>query len=183
MRREIGVGSAGNVVCFTWSDAKLRMAGVALAIGAVPVSIGCVVPGPLVQGLCLVCLAGIGWLAHWLGQRIATRSVVLSIDARGILDNRLTPERIAWQDIAAIWPADVSRSYVVDIELRWPDEMLACARGSVRLGAALQKGYGVPAVTISMLLLDGTVGEFIDVVARWRPDLLHPSNRRRQQAE
>ena len=40
-----------------------------------------------------------------------------------------------------------------------------------------QIGYGVPAVTISMLLLEGNVAELLNAVAQYRPDLLHDSNR------
>jgi hypothetical protein len=53
-------------------------------------------------------------------------------------------------------------------ETRWP----------VRIGAYCQIGYGVPAVTISMLLLEGNVSEMLDAVAQYRPDLLHNTNRR-----
>jgi hypothetical protein len=44
--------------------------------------------------------------------------------------------------------------------------------------AYCQIGYGVPAVTISMLLLKGNVSEVLDAVAQYRPDLLHHTNRR-----
>jgi hypothetical protein len=52
-------------------------------------------------------------------------------------------------------------------ETRWP----------VRIGAYCQMGYGVPAVTISMLLLDGNVSEMLEAIAQYRPDLLHDTNR------
>jgi hypothetical protein len=48
----------------------------------------------------------------------------------------------------------------------------------VRIGALCQRGYAVPAITISMLLLEGRVGDLLDVVAQFRPELLHRQNQR-----
>ena len=85
---------------------------------------------------------------------------------------------IEWQEIEAIWSVDTDRSHTVDIKLRWPKITLTETRWPVRIGAYCQIGYGVPAVTISMLLLDGNASEMLDAVAQYRPDLLHYTNRR-----
>jgi hypothetical protein len=66
---------------------------------------------------------------------------------------------------------------VVDIRLRWPKATLAGPRWPVRIGAHCQTGYGVPAITISLLLLEGNVAEMLEAVAQYRPDLLHHTNR------
>ena len=63
---------------------------------------------------------------------------------------------------------------------RWPKTTLAGTRWLVRIGALCQLGYGVPAVTISMLLLEGNISELLAAVAQYRPDLLHHSNRERR---
>jgi hypothetical protein len=115
---------------------------------------------------------------HCLSRRASAEAPVLSVDQRGILDHRLMPRYIEWQEIAAICPVDANRHNVIDIELRWPKFTLAETRWPVRIGAYCQTGYGVPAVTISMLLLDGNVSEMLDAVAQYRPDLLHHTNRR-----
>jgi hypothetical protein len=83
--------------------------------------------------------------------------------------------RIACESIC---PVSTERSHVVDIMLRWPRVTLGKTRWPVRIGAYCQAGYGVPAVTINMLLLEGNVSEMLDAVARYRPDLLHCTNRR-----
>jgi hypothetical protein len=101
---------------------------------------------------------------------------VLTIDARGILNRRLMSKPIEWQEIEAICPVNVERSHVVDLKLRWPAATLAQARWAVRIGAACQKGYGVPAVTLSMLLLEGNVSDLLYAIALHRSDLLHHSN-------
>jgi hypothetical protein len=102
---------------------------------------------------------------------------VLSIDPQGILDHRLMSRRIAWQEIAWICRVDVHKSQVVDLVLCWPDVTLRGAPWRVRIGGSSQKGFGVPAVTISMLLLDGNVGDALHAIATYRPDLLHRTNR------
>jgi hypothetical protein len=163
---------------FAWSLAKIRIAGFTLLGVATMPTIAFVVSPPSVRWLCLAWLAGVGALVHYLGRRASSDAIVLSVDQRGIFDRRLMSRHIAWQEIAAICPVNTGRSHVVDIALRWPKITLAQTRLPVRIGAHLQGGYGVPAVTISMLLLDGSVSELLAAVARYRPDLLHHTNRR-----
>jgi hypothetical protein len=171
-------GHQAGQVGFTWSHAKIRTAGFILLGVTIPAALGFAVSPPLVRWLCLAWLAGIAALVHGLGRRASSDAVVVSVDERGILDRRLMPRHITWQEIAAICPADTGRSRVIDIVLRWPNTTLAQTRFPVRVGAHVQAGFGVPAVTISMLLLDGDVSELLEAVARYRPDLLHPTNRR-----
>ena len=113
-----------------------------------------------------------------LSRRANDGAVVLSVDRRGILDHRLISRHIAWQEIKAIWPVNADRNHTIDIELRWPETTLRDTRWSVRVGAYCQMGYGVPAVTISMLLLDGSVSDLLNAIAQYRPDLLDYSNLR-----
>jgi len=51
--------------------------------------------------------------------------------------------------------------------------MLRGAPRLVRIGGPCQNGFGVPAVPISMLLLDGSVGDALAAIALHRPDLLN----------
>jgi hypothetical protein len=163
---------------FSWSRAKLRIVALVLLFAAAPAALGFAASSPVVNGLSLAWLLIISLLMDRLGRRAAACPVVLSVDHLGILDLRLMPRRIAWQEIAAIYPVDLDRAHVVDLELRWPETTLAGARWRVRIGACCQRAYGVPAVTISMLLLDGDVRDLLDMVARRRPDLLDATNRR-----
>jgi hypothetical protein len=168
-----------QVVSFTWSIFKIRIAGLVLLGTAMPAA-GCfALAPPFVQWLCLAWLAGVAFLMHGLSRRARSDAVVLSVDQRGILDRRLMPQHIEWHDIRAVCPTDIGRAHVVDIALRWPRSTLRKARWSVRIGGHCQSGYGVPAITISTLLLEGDVAQLLEAVARWRPDLLHHSNRQR----
>jgi hypothetical protein len=163
---------------FVWSRAKLRVAGLVLAAVATPAATAFAAPAPFVKWLCLAWLCGIAVLMLGLSRRANDGAVVLSVDRRGILDHRLISRPIAWQEIKAIWPVNADRSHTIDIELRWPKTTLRDARWSVRVGAYCQIGYGVPAVTISMLLLDGGVSDLLNAIAQYRPDLLDYSNLR-----
>jgi len=162
---------------FVWSPAKIRVAALGLFVGALPAGVAFALAGPFEQWLCLGWLAGIVVLLDGLGRRASEANAVLSVDARGIFDRRLMTRRIAWQEIAGICPVNVDRSHTIDIRLRWPVATLAGTRLLVRVGALCQIGYGVPAVTISMVLLDGAVADVLDAVAQYRPDLLHHVNR------
>jgi hypothetical protein len=162
---------------FGWSRSKIRVAGFVLLAVAVPAAAGFALPVPSVQWLCLGWLACVAFLAHGLSRRACQDSVVLRVDQHGILDRRLMPRHIKWQEIEAICPVDTERNHTVDIRLHWPKSTLGETRLSVRIGAFCQLGYGIPAVTISLLLLDGSVSEMVEAIAQHRPDLLHPTNR------
>jgi len=162
---------------FGWSHAKIRRAAFILLAAAAPAVIGFWVPIPFIKWLCLAWLAGLALLMQGLSRRACADMIVLSVDHAGILDLRLMSRHISWQEIAAIWPVKTDRSHVIDVELRWPKVTLGEARWRVRMGAYCQIAYGVPAVTLSMVLLDGNVSDLLKSVAQYRPDLLHRTNR------
>jgi hypothetical protein len=162
---------------FAWSVGKIRMAAFVLLAAAAPGVIGFWTPFPFIKWLCLAWLAGVALLMHGLSRRACAEMVVLSVDETGILDHRLMSKHIGWEEIAAIWPVKTDRSHVIDVELRWPKATLEAARWRVRMGAYCQLAYGVPAVTVSMVLLDGNVSDLLKAVAQYRPDLLHCTNR------
>jgi hypothetical protein len=164
--------------CFMWSPSKIRIACLVLFGAATPAAASFAVSVSFVRWLCLAWLAGVALLFHCLSRRASADTVVLSVDQRGIFDRRLMSRHIEWQEIEAICPINADRSHVVDIKLRWPKITLGETRWPVRIGAHCQTIYGVPAVTISMLLLEGNVSEMLDAVAQYRPDLLHYTNRR-----
>jgi hypothetical protein len=172
-----GIAERPRATSFMWSLAKIRVACLVLLGATTPAVAAFAVCGPFVKWFCLAWLVGVAFLIHCLSRRASADTVVLSVDQRGILDHRLMPRYIEWQEISAICPVDANRNHVVDIELRWPKITLAETRWPVRIGAYCQTGYGVPAVTISMLLLEGNVSEVLDAVAKYRADLLHHTNR------
>jgi|RhiMethySRZTD1v2_1073278.scaffolds.fasta_scaffold1198020_2 hypothetical protein len=163
---------------FVWSHAKIRIASLVLATVATPAAAAFTAPAPFVKWFCLVWLCGIAVLMEGLNRRANDGAVVLSVDRHGILDHRLISRHIAWQEIKTIWPVNADRNHTIDVELRWPETTLRDTRWSVRVGAYCQIGYGVPAVTISMLLLDGSVSDLLNAIAQYRPDLLDYSNLR-----
>jgi hypothetical protein len=165
---------------FAWSLAKVRTASLLLAAAAVPAAAGLAAAAPGVRWLSVAWLLAVAILMEGLSRRAGADTVVLSVDRYGILDRRLMPRRIAWQEIETICPVDTDRSHTVDIALRWPAATLRETRWPVRVGAYCQTGYGIPAVTISMLLLDGSVSDLLDAMARFRPDLIDCTNRRAQ---
>jgi hypothetical protein len=157
--------------------AKLRLASLILASLVLPTGVGFALSGPAGRWFFLTGLVSVAALMHGLVRRSDPATVVLSIDHRGILDRRLMARRIAWQEIAAVCRVDIRRSQVVDLVLSWPDDTLRGTPWLVRIGGPCQTGFDVPAVTISMLLLNGSVGDALHAIAMHRPDLLHKTNR------
>jgi hypothetical protein len=162
---------------FGWSHSKIRIACFVLLAVVAPATAGFAVAIPFVKWICLAWLAGIALLMQGLRQRAYDDRAVLWVDQRGIFDRRLMSRHINWQEIEAICPVNTDRNHTVDIKLRWPKSTLGETRWPDRVGAYCQVGYDVPAVTISLLLLDGSVSEMLDAIAQHRPDLLHYTNR------
>ncbi len=177
---EPGNTSHAGGTSFVWSLPKIHIASLILLGAATPAVVGFILPTPFLHWLSLVWLLGVALLMHGLKRRAADDAIVLSVDERGILDRRLMTRHIEWQEIEAICPVDTSRNHTADIRLRWPKATLQQTRWLVRIGAHCQTGYGVPAVTISMLLLERNVSELLGAVAKYRPDLLHYTNRAAQ---
>jgi hypothetical protein len=160
---------------FSWSIEKLRFAAIVLVAAALPAAILAMAAPVAVRVLGLAWLFAIARLAHGIARRATSGATVLMIDQSGILDLRLMPRRIGWHEIETVFPVNIDRSRVVDVSLRWPDITLAGTRWLTRLGAIIQQAYGVPAITISMLLLDGQVADLLAAIARYRPDLVPAS--------
>jgi hypothetical protein len=165
--------------CFSWSIEKLRVAAFVLVAAALPAAILVTASAAAVRVLGLAWLFAIARLAHSIAHRATSRTAVLMIDQSGILDLRLMSRRIGWHEIKTVFPVNLDRSRVVDLGLRWPGSTLAGTRWLTRLGAIIQETFGVPAITISMLLLDGQVADLLAAIARYRPDLVSVSTMRR----
>jgi hypothetical protein len=165
--------------CFSWSTEKLRFAALVLVAAALPAAVLAMASPAAIRVLSLAWLLAIGRLAHGIARRAASGATVLMIDQSGILDLRLMPRRIGWHEVEAVFPVNIDRSRVVDLSLRWPDITLAGTRWLTGIGAVAQQVYGVPAITISMLLLDGQVADLLAAIARYRPDLVQASAIRR----
>jgi hypothetical protein len=162
---------------FPWSHAKLRRAALILFGCGLPALVGCALSALWLKALCLVWLIALACLLHALERRIRNGAIVLSVDRRGIFDRRLLSRPIGWQEIEGSCRVDIERSHVVDFRLRWPEITLKDTRWALRVGAYCQQAYGVPAISISMLLLEGTACDLLRAVAQYRPDLLHGDNR------
>jgi hypothetical protein len=160
---------------FSWSIEKLRFAALVLVAAALPAAILVMAAPAAVRVLGLAWLFAIACLTHGIARRATSGTAVLMIDQSGILDLRLMPRRIGWHEIETVFPVNIDRSRVVDVSLRWPNITLAGTRWLTRLGAFVQLAQGVPAITISMLLLDGQVADLLTAIARYRPDLVPAS--------
>jgi len=166
------IPGANRPACFSWSIGKLRHVALLLVAAALPAAILAMAPAAPIRVLGLAWLLAIARLAHGIARRARSGAGVLMIDQSGILDLRLMPRRIGWHEIEMVFPVNLDHGRVIDLSLRWPDTTLAGTRWLTRIGAILQQAYGVPAITISMLLLDGQVADLLAAIARYRPDLV-----------
>jgi hypothetical protein len=128
-------------------------------------------------------IAGLIWLGlganAWcrLRERNIELHPVVRIDGRGILDTRLLPRPIEWWEIEFLYPVDLSRSRVVELQLRHPHRTLAEAPWHTRLGLDWHRQLDLPHVCISLLLLDGTATDVIDAIRCHAPHLVRRAER------
>lgn len=108
-----------------------------------------------------------------LQKRFRDREPVVVIDRTGICDRRIAQAPIPWTCISAIAPYDPKSSRALDIYVALPETTLASAKPTARLGARLQKRTGVPALTISLLLLDADVTRLAGAIRTFRPALVY----------
>jgi hypothetical protein len=87
--------------------------------------------------------------------------------------------QLRWQDVKRILEVRSRSAKAIDIELMWPDAFEKHASRNVRFGAWCQKALRVPAITLSLWLVDANAETFLDAVRAHRPDLLHANNRDR----
>ena len=120
----------------------------------------------------LIALAVMLYLAHGLACRAISQAPVVTIDVLGITDRRLGTRRIHWQEIAMFVPTDLGRSKAIEFFLVQPARARILGGRSLRLGGWLQRRLGLPAATISLLLLDAKAAEIASAVAEFRPGLL-----------
>lgn len=161
---------------FAWSHAKLRCAAwktLAATAPAVPLVFAA---NTAVSALGLAYLALIALRCEVLSRRVRQPSPVLLIGPSGIADMR-TGLRLRWQDVSRIWRINADTARVIDIEVRWPKELLSHTAPTIRLGARCQLASGLPAVSISFSMLDGSVEDILAAIRAVRPDLLHGSNK------
>ena len=114
--------------CFPWSTKKMRVAALILFGLALPAVAGDPVAGTQARWLFLTWLSCVAMFLTRLARRAKAKTIVLTVDGRGIFDRRLMSIPIAWQEIEAVCPADPNRSHVVDLRLRWPATTLAETR-------------------------------------------------------
>jgi hypothetical protein len=160
---------------FRHSPAKLRIACALLMMVAIPGVPATLTGAEVLQWIAIAWLVIIAGLSELLAGRARNMAAVLRVDACGAVDDRIGLT-LRWQEISRVFPVNVERAQVVDIELRWPGSADNVS-WQQRVGCWCQRGFAVPAATISMLLLDGGVGQFLAAMARHRLDLLDVSNR------
>jgi hypothetical protein len=125
---------------------------------------------------------GAAWLGYWvhvvcgLLERMVERDPILIIDDIGIRDTRLLARSIEWGEIERIYPVDLARNQVVELQLRHPHRTLAGARWHMRLGLDWHRPLDLPEVCINLVLLDGTVADVMGAIERRAPHLLPRRN-------
>jgi hypothetical protein len=161
---------------FFYCPRKLRQAARATLLASGP-AFACIFAGNIwVRCAALCYLLAIVCLCDALQTRAQARRCALVVNAWGItyLPQSL---QIRWQDVARIHEVHTRAAKAIDIELRWPETFSAHASRAVRFGTWCQRYLHLPAVTLSLWLLDASAATVLAAVATHRPDLLHANNK------
>ena len=157
---------------FYWSRLALRRYAVGLAICAVATAPVMLSDNAFARAVCTCWFVLLAVLAHGLARRAVCCEPVLVIDAFGIMDRRRHAYPLHWHEIRKLDRVDVHRNKVVELFLARPERMAGPASLWFRLGARLQCKYGLPAVTINLLLLDASCAEVVAAIAEYRCGLV-----------
>ncbi len=159
-----------------YSSRKLRSASLAVAVLALPLFLFAFAQSFAMRlvgiGLLLLCVL----LLERLRRRAEARTCAVIVSAWGITW-AATGLQLRWQDIARIHPVCSRSAKAIDVELRWPRSFARHESLSVRFGAWCQHALNVPAITLSLWLVEANAETFLSAVRAHRPDLLHHTNR------
>lgn len=162
-------------VSFCWSRGAL------LATAALMAGIGALGLLMLLQPESMVRAAGLAWFcafalfAGLLLARLADTKPVVTISAAGIHDRRISEAPIPWHALADVQGFEVENSSFVGLNFHDPRTALAGAKTVQRLFAPLHPLFGLPAVSISMMLLDGGDDDLLAAMAKHRSDSIKPA--------
>ena len=123
-------------------------------------------------------LAGIGWmfLFAWLmgmfWRRLRQKDPVITVDALGLLDRRMSREGFLWSEIARVEAFEAESTHWVELAFADPKRSLSKTNWLVRACAPLQRLMGLPRVSISMSLLDGSTNDLLAAIRSFRPELI-----------
>lgn len=156
---------------FFWCHRRLRNVGMLVAAATLAAVPPMFAGGGGVQMACVVWLAMLLIAANGLARRMSTVAPVITIDLLGITDRRRSDTPLFWQEIGTFSRCDLVRSRVVEFFLIHPER--TAGRSLLdRLGGKLQVAYGLPAVTLSLLLVDASAADIIAAVSAFRPGLV-----------
>lgn len=156
---------------FCWSHRRLRLAGMLVAIAAVSAAPLMLAASAGVRLACIAWLALLYVAANGLARRISSVEPVITVDVLGVTDRRRSDAPIFWQEIGTLRRCDVTRSQVIEFFLVHPQRYAGRSLWD-RLGGRLQVAYGLPAVSLSLLLIDASAIDFISAVSAFRPGLV-----------
>mgnify|MGYP006976776293 CR=1 FL=1 len=146
----------------------LAACGLGLAAAAVPAL-------AVASALVGVGLAAAGVVLGWRGLRPGP---TLRVDARGVTDRTgLVPTGLVrWEEIAAVRKREVGRGFgaerLLELVLVDPEGFVARPGGWARRVALRYRALvGLPPVTIAGSMVSRPLGELIDEMHRWRPQL------------
>ena len=155
---------------------KLRTAAIVTAVAAVPAFAAVLSTHTAVHLMALAYLVllvlacdRLKSLAEVRRSAVVVSDYGISVAAQGL--------QLRWQDVKRISEVRTRSAKAIDIELRWPEAFRDHASRSVRFGAWCQRALRLPAITLSLWLLDAGAETFIHAVGLHRPDLLHVNNR------
>jgi hypothetical protein len=161
-----------DAVNFHWDPGKVRLIGVGVAAIA---ALGLLL---LLQDDGGAKVLGLAWtvvlltLAIALLRRARETDPIVTVDARGIFDKRLSAHYIPWDNIRAVASLEAEQLTFVGIDLK-PD---AAVYGQLRIMHRVMRWPNrilrFPSLSIAMHVLNGTTEDLLTAVSRFRPDLI-----------
>lgn len=133
---------------------------------------------PLLAVVCALVGAALAVAAVVLGWRALRPGPTLRVDARGVTDRTgLVPTGLVrWEEIAAVRKREIGRGWgaerLLELVLVDPEGFAARPHGLARRVVLRYRALvGLPPVTVPGSMVSRPLGELIDELRRWRPEL------------
>jgi hypothetical protein len=111
-----------------------------------------------------------GLVAVTYGRRYPQSGPVLTIGDDGILDRRLGPDPVPWDEITRLATVRVWGHDVLELKLTGPERFLAPPALVTRILVPVHRAMGLSPLLVSPAELDASFGDLLHAVRRFRPE-------------
>ena len=163
---------AESISEFRFSAVKitiLALFSMILAVGFVAAVVG----APVNPVLAVILIFGAGFFSFWslsIGSQLLNRRVILRFDAQGVLDQRIGPNVIPWDEIDEIYLFRARSQRFLAVVVADPDKYAAPSHWADKLSLWMNRMIGLPRFSLGLMGLDGSTTQILEAMTAHLPE-------------